>query len=164
MFSSTDICNCPRYQFTCPNWNQSSWTHCGFYFGALCIILCLCHCFFRAAQMAVSLVYLQNNLAEVQEIRSQLMIEPLMVLMRWDLNPSLRFSAHTSSNSLVIWFIICAFLRDFLHSDTIDVSYFAAGIFSHILSDRSQSWHLTTPSRQEMLQELVCSHFYLLYL
>ena len=47
------------------------------------------------------------------------------------------------------------FFRHSLHSSRIDVSYFAAGIFAHILSDDSVEWDMPQPSKETMIKELV---------
>lgn len=48
-----------------------------------------------------------------------------------------------------------SFFRNLLHSEHIDVSYFAAGIISHLASDGDSNWTVTNITRQEMLRELV---------
>jgi len=45
--------------------------------------------------------------------------------------------------------------RKLLHSDHIDVSYFAAGIIAHLASDGAETWVVDVVTRQELLQELV---------
>jgi Zyg-11 family protein len=45
--------------------------------------------------------------------------------------------------------------RKLLHSDHIDVSYFAAGIIAHLASDGADTWMVEIVTRQELLQELV---------
>jgi Zyg-11 family protein len=45
--------------------------------------------------------------------------------------------------------------RKLLHSDHIDVSYFAAGIIAHLGSDGADTWMVEIVTRQELLQELV---------
>ena len=45
--------------------------------------------------------------------------------------------------------------RKLLHSDHIDVSYFAAGIIAHLASDGADTWVVDVVTRQELLQELV---------
>lgn len=66
-----------------------------------------------------------NNIAEVAKLRKQLMINKFIIQ-----------------------------LKGLLHSEHIDVSYFAAGIISHLASDGDTKWTVTNISRQEMLQEL----------
>ena len=46
-------------------------------------------------------------------------------------------------------------LQKLLHSKHIDVSYFAAGIFAHILSDPQQNWSCQEISRSTILKDLV---------
>ena len=60
----------------------------------------------------------------------------------------------------------CAVLcrRRLLRSHHIDISYFAAGIASHVLSDGSQYWTLSETSRGEMLHELVGNIYINIYI
>lgn len=46
-------------------------------------------------------------------------------------------------------------IQHFLHSSHIDVSYFAAGILSHIFSDDSVVWEVTQEAKDQMIKELV---------
>lgn len=69
---------------------------------------------------------LLNNIAEVPDLRRGLM-----------------------SNDVVIA------LRSLLHSDQIDVSYFAAGIFSHLISDGVDIWTGIETPREEVISDLV---------
>ncbi|XP_049783276.1 protein zyg-11 homolog B-like isoform X2 [Schistocerca cancellata] len=66
-----------------------------------------------------------NNIAEVTELRSSLMVPEFMSM-----------------------------LRKLLHSSHIDVSYFAAGIVAHLASDGGELWTVETVTRQELLEEL----------
>ncbi|XP_069693619.1 protein zyg-11 homolog B-like isoform X2 [Periplaneta americana] len=66
-----------------------------------------------------------NNIAEVSQLRPRLMVPGFM--MR---------------------------LRKLLHSNHIDVSYFAAGIIAHLASDGADTWLVGIVTRQELLQEL----------
>ncbi|GLV36988.1 uncharacterized protein CBL_02179 [Carabus blaptoides fortunei] len=66
-----------------------------------------------------------NNIAEVCKLRKQLMINKFIEQ-----------------------------LKGLLHSVHIDVSYFAAGIISHLASDGDAAWSVTNITRQEMLHEL----------
>ncbi|KAF5284005.1 hypothetical protein FQR65_LT13639 [Abscondita terminalis] len=68
---------------------------------------------------------LLNNIAEVEKLRTSLML-----------------------NSLV------EELHSLLKSDLIDVSYFAAGIVAHLASGGDESWSVDRFTRQEMLEEL----------
>ena len=47
--------------------------------------------------------------------------------------------------------------RELLKSEHLDVSYFAAGIVSHVCCDGAQTWTVDTISRQDVLQDLVSS-------
>lgn len=69
---------------------------------------------------------LLNNIAEVSSLRNYLLQDPFV--------PS---------------------LRKLLQSQHIDVSYFAAGIFAHLLSDENQPWLCNDISRCDILQDLV---------
>lgn len=66
-----------------------------------------------------------NNIAEVPQLRPCLMLPEFMTR-----------------------------LRKLLHSDHIDVSYFAAGIVAHLASDGAETWVVDVVTRQELLQEL----------
>ncbi|PNF20924.1 zyg-11-like protein B [Cryptotermes secundus] len=66
-----------------------------------------------------------NNIAEVSQLRPHLMVPGFM-----------------------------SRLRKLLHSDHIDVSYFAAGIIAHLASDGADTWMVETVTRQELLEEL----------
>lgn len=68
---------------------------------------------------------LVNNIAEVKQLRSYLMIDKFV-----------------------------ARLRTLLRSSHIDVSYFAAGIIAHLASDGSNAWRLETIARPSILDEL----------
>lgn len=69
---------------------------------------------------------LLNNIAEVPDLREDLMQDDLIVI-----------------------------LQTLLHSSQIDVSYFAAGIFAHLASDGPEAWKCKNVSRKELLSELV---------
>lgn len=69
---------------------------------------------------------LLNNIAEVTVLRQGLM-----------------------SNEVV------ASLQSLLHSEQIDVSYFAAGIFSHLISDGPEIWSEITIPREKIVEDLV---------
>ena len=45
--------------------------------------------------------------------------------------------------------------RNLLHSEHIEVSYFAAGIASHLISDGAEAWTVTSIKRDDLIQELV---------
>jgi Zyg-11 family protein len=45
--------------------------------------------------------------------------------------------------------------RKLLHSDNIEVSYFAAGIIANFASDGAETWVVDVVTREELLQELV---------
>lgn len=48
--------------------------------------------------------------------------------------------------------------RSLLHSEHIDVSYFAAGIVAHIASEGEEFWSCSCISWKEMIDELVSFH------
>jgi hypothetical protein len=68
----------------------------------------------------------QNNIAEVQELHSELMWKD--------------FIDHISS---------------LLHSVEVEVSYFAAGIIAHLISRGEQAWTLSRSQRNSLLDDLV---------
>ncbi|XP_014662514.1 PREDICTED: protein zyg-11 homolog B-like [Priapulus caudatus] len=72
---------------------------------------------------------LVSNLAEVKELRKDLMRDDFM-----------------------------GFISDLLLSEHIDVSYFAAGILGHMISDGAESWTLSLPLQEvlDRLGERVC--------
>lgn len=72
---------------------------------------------------------LQNNIAEVRELSSELVTEDVV--------------KHIST---------------LLHSKEMEVSYFAAGIIAHLTSDR-QSWVSHDLQRSTLLQDLVPEQF-----
>lgn len=70
--------------------------------------------------------FFQNNIAEVQELHSELMWKD--------------FIDHISS---------------LLHSVEVEVSYFAAGIIAHLISRGEQAWTLSRSQRNSLLDDLV---------
>jgi Zyg-11 family protein len=50
---------------------------------------------------------------------------------------------------------VVAALRSLLHSEHIDVSYFAAGIFSHLISDGMQIWNGIDIPRVDVISDLL---------
>jgi len=76
-------------------------------------------------QVETKVLGLINNLAEVSSLRRNLMREDVLYAM-----------------------------RDSLKSQHIDVSYFAAGIISHLVTDGGDCWTCPNMTRQEMLQDL----------
>ena len=69
---------------------------------------------------------LLNNIAEVAQLRVELMKDDFLYV-----------------------------LRKLLHSQHIDVSYFAAGIVAHLASDGSDAWRFNTCTYHDMINELV---------
>jgi hypothetical protein len=51
-----------------------------------------------------------------------------------------------------LWVVV--YFRDLLHAEPIDVSYFAAGIVSHLVSDESGVWDDCIGLRQALLDNL----------
>ncbi|XP_065349750.1 protein zyg-11 homolog [Cloeon dipterum] len=66
-----------------------------------------------------------NNIAEVPTLRRMLMVDVFLI-----------------------------HLRELLHSEHLDVSYFAAGIVAHLASDGAETWSVPNISRNDMLEEL----------
>lgn len=74
---------------------------------------------------------LLNNIAEVSALRTSLLQSPFVIS-----------------------------LRNLLKSEHIDVSYFAAGIFAHLLSDEHQKWLCSEVPRSVVLQDLVSALYW----
>jgi len=55
--------------------------------------------------------------------------------------------------------VVVIMCRDLLGSTSsgIEVSYSAAGIFAHIMSDGADAWTVTTPSRQVVRQDMAAA-------
>jgi len=68
---------------------------------------------------------LLNNIAEVAWLRASLLVSPFIER-----------------------------LRSLLHSESIEVSYFAAGIVAHLASDKPEAWLLTAIPKQTITSEL----------
>lgn len=69
---------------------------------------------------------LQNNIAEVGELHGELMVQG--------------FLDH---------------IRTLLHSQEVEVSYFAAGILAHLTSRGEEAWTLSPELRSSLLEQLV---------
>ncbi|XP_066996742.1 protein zyg-11 homolog B isoform X2 [Anabrus simplex] len=67
-----------------------------------------------------------NNIAEVAQLRNRLMVAEFINI-----------------------------LRKLLHSNHLDVSYFAAGIIAHLASDGAENWTVACVTREQMLKELL---------
>ena len=61
---------------------------------------------------------------------------------------------YTSPRRHLVTFVSLIF-RNLLRSKHIDVSYFAAGIVSHIVTGGGMLWEVQSVGRQEMLDDLV---------
>ncbi|XP_006839841.1 PREDICTED: protein zyg-11 homolog B isoform X1 [Chrysochloris asiatica] len=79
----------------------------------------------QTAQLGAELFIVRNNIAEVQELHSELMWKD--------------FIDHISS---------------LLHSVEVEVSYFAAGIIAHLISRGEQAWTLSRSQRNSLLDDL----------
>uniref|UniRef100_A0A9L0S388 Zyg-11 family member B, cell cycle regulator n=1 Tax=Equus caballus TaxID=9796 RepID=A0A9L0S388_HORSE len=79
----------------------------------------------RMAVAIISILAAKNNIAEVQELHSELMWKD--------------FIDHISS---------------LLHSVEVEVSYFAAGIIAHLISRGEQAWTLSRSQRNSLLDDL----------
>ncbi|KAM7287261.1 protein zyg-11 homolog B [Ixodes scapularis] len=93
--------------------------------GGMDLFLNVLELFLGESAVETKVLGLVNNIAEVPHLRSDLM----------------------KDNFLGI-------LRNLLHSSQIDVSYFAAGIVAHLASDGQERWTATCVSLKEMLREL----------
>lgn len=71
---------------------------------------------------------MQNNIAEVVELHGELMVQ--------------EFLGH---------------IRTLLHSQEVEVSYFAAGILAHLTSRGEEVWMLSPELRLSLLEQLVGS-------
>ena len=89
---------------------------------------------------------------------------PLGNVQKWEVVPGSLFLyltrwwyhlCGTKHNRGGTWYISLPVCRQLLHSSQIDVSYFAAGIVSHLVSDGSDSWDVEEITRDEMLEDLV---------
>ncbi|KAK2723083.1 protein zyg-11 homolog B-like [Artemia franciscana] len=81
--------------------------------------------FKHEASVETKVLGLMNNIAEVPELRQNLMVDDFLVV-----------------------------LKRLLHSTQIDVSYFAAGIISHLGSSGTEAWVAESVSRSALLDEL----------
>lgn len=77
---------------------------------------------------------LQNNIAEVKELHSELM-----------------------------WKDFIDHISKLLHSVEVEVSYFAAGIIAHLISRGEQAWTLSRSQRTSLLEQLVQKWWWILY-
>ena len=72
---------------------------------------------------------LLNNIAEVAWLRTSLLVDPFIQVL------------HSLSIYLyLILYLSVQVLRSLLHSSSIEVSYFAAGIVAHLASDKPERW------------------------
>ncbi|XP_071119076.1 protein zyg-11 homolog B-like [Haliotis cracherodii] len=76
-------------------------------------------------QVETKILGLLNNIAEVKNLRQSLMREDFIMLV-----------------------------KRLLHTEFIDVSYFAAGIVAHLASDGEESWLLAGTPREDILEDL----------
>lgn len=76
---------------------------------------------------------LQNNIAEVKELHSELM-----------------------------WKDFIDHISKLLHSVEVEVSYFAAGIIAHLISRGEQAWTLSRSQRTSLLEQLVQKWWWIL--
>lgn len=93
--------------------------------GGLELFLTVLELFLGESAVETKVLGLVNNIAEVPSLRSDLMKDKLIRI-----------------------------LKDLLHSSHIDVSYFAAGIVAHLASDGPDHWTVTCFSLNDMLREL----------
>lgn len=93
--------------------------------GGLELFLTVLELFLGESAVETKVLGLVNNIAEVPSLRSDLMKDKLIRI-----------------------------LKDLLHSSHIDVSYFAAGIVAHLASDGPDHWTVTCFSLDDMLKEL----------
>ncbi|XP_059470617.1 protein zyg-11 homolog B-like [Neocloeon triangulifer] len=93
--------------------------------GGLTLFLEVLSIFRGESAVETKVLGLINNIAEVPILRRMLMVE-----------------------------IFLNHLRDLLHSEHLDVSYFAAGIVAHLASDGAETWTVPIISRADMLDEL----------
>lgn len=77
--------------------------------------------------------HLQNNIAEVKELHSELM-----------------------------WKDFIDHISKLLHSVEVEVSYFAAGIIAHLISRGEQAWTLSRSQRTSLLEQLVQKWWWIL--
>lgn len=68
----------------------------------------------------------QNNIAEVGELHGELMVQ-----------------------------VFLDHIRTLLHSQEVEVSYFAAGILAHLTSRGEEAWTLSPELRSSLLEQLV---------
>ncbi|KAK7864900.1 hypothetical protein R5R35_001989 [Gryllus longicercus] len=94
--------------------------------GGMALFLEVLETFQDESAVETKVLGLINNIAEVAQLRSRLMVPEFLTL-----------------------------LRKLLHSSHIDVSYFAAGIIAHLASDGSDIWSVTSGvTREQLLHEL----------
>ncbi|KAL3203573.1 hypothetical protein MRX96_011941 [Rhipicephalus microplus] len=93
--------------------------------GGMELFLNVLELFLGESAVETKVLGLVNNIAEVPSLRSDLMKDNLMCI-----------------------------LRNLLHSTQIDVSYFAAGIVAHLASDGPEHWNVECVSLKDMLKEL----------
>lgn len=93
--------------------------------GGMDLFLHVLELFLGESAVETKVLGLVNNIAEVPQLRRDLLTDNFVGI-----------------------------LRNLLHSNQIDVSYFAAGIVAHLASDGPRCWTVTCVSLDEMLQEL----------
>ncbi|KAK6621766.1 hypothetical protein RUM44_001573 [Polyplax serrata] len=94
--------------------------------GGMALFLSVLEVFAGECAVETKVLGLINNIAEVAELRRQLMIPKFILILR----------------------------KLLVTSGHIDVSYFAAGIIAHLASDGPEAWTISDISRDFILQEL----------
>lgn len=89
------------------------------------LFLDVLHTFPGEAAIETKILGLLNNIAEVSWLRSSLLVDPFIDR-----------------------------LRELLHSQSIEVSYFAAGIVAHLASDRPERWTVSGTPKSVITSEL----------
>ena len=74
---------------------------------------------------------LLNNIAEVAWLRTSLLVDPFIQVLH---------CLYLSIYLYLILYLSLQVLRSLLHSSSIEVSYFAAGIVAHLASDKPERW------------------------
>lgn len=100
----------------------------------VCMFTCLLCLSFWLYSLLFFFAALQNNIAEVKELHSELM-----------------------------WKDFIDHISKLLHSVEVEVSYFAAGIIAHLISRGEQAWTLSRSQRTSLLEQLVQKWWWILY-
>ena len=132
--------------------------------GGMALFLLVLSTFPNDVSIETKVLGLLNNIAEVRELRDTILVDGFISQLRYAMYDYYRHfrqlsfeqsGRRTMQHSVSVWFC-----RRLMHSDHIDVSYFAAGIVAHLASSETGGgghWPATIEctTRDEILQDLV---------